>query len=282
MNVKDLLRRSQNDEKPDKLFQSWTNTANDLQRKFNDAKASVHLALCDNIDTRTVLDVIRNLIGLCNVYIHDASDTLNHLLLKRIAVYVTKILRIFGVIHDARDDIGFPLDAGKSTDVSFSLYQYILIVFNLYLFLLFIYFFPFHFGISKIEETVMPYLTVLAEFRKDVRDMVRAQKPAMEILTKCDAIRDDVLPNLGVRLEDRDAGAFSIKLMDREMLMRERDAKKQAEAQKQALKEKKRQEAAAAAAALDAQRKINPKEMFLNETDKYSAFDDRVSVLILS
>lgn len=132
--------------------------------------------------------------------------------------------------------------------------------------------------VVKVEETVMPYLTVLAEFRNDVRDMVRAQKPAMEILTKCDSIRDDVLPNLGVRLEDRDGGAFSIKLMDRETLMRERDAKKQAEAQKQALKEKKRQEAAAAAAALEAQRKINPKDMFRNETDKYSAFDDRVSV----
>lgn len=118
MNVKDLLRRSQNDENPDKLFQTWTKAANDLQRKFNDAKTAIHSALCDNIDTRTVLDLIRTLIGHCNVYIKDASDTLNHLLLKRIAVYVTKILRIFGVIHDTREDIGFPLDAGKSGDVS--------------------------------------------------------------------------------------------------------------------------------------------------------------------
>lgn len=118
MNVKDLLRRSQNDDQLDKLFQSWNSAANDLQLKFNDVKASIHVVLCDNIDTRTVLDVIRNLIGDCNVYIHSANDTLNQLLLKRIAVYITKILRMFGVIHDARDDIGFPLDAGKSTDVS--------------------------------------------------------------------------------------------------------------------------------------------------------------------
>lgn len=118
MNVKDLLRRSQNDEQPDKLFQTWNSAANDLQVKFNAAKQMIHVALCDNIDTRTVLDVIRNLIGNCNVYTQNASDTLNQLLLKRIAVYITKILRMFGVIHDARDDIGFPLDAGKSTDVS--------------------------------------------------------------------------------------------------------------------------------------------------------------------
>lgn len=123
----------------------------------------------------------------------------------------------------------------------------------------------------------MPYLTALAEFRNTVRDVARTQK-CSDILTICDALRDDVLPNLGVRLEDRDGGAVSIKLVDRETLLRERDAKKQAEAQKQALKEKKRLEAAAAAAALEAQRKINPKEMFLLETDKYSAFDERVSL----
>lgn len=123
----------------------------------------------------------------------------------------------------------------------------------------------------------MPYLSALSEFRHSVREVARAQK-CSDILNMCDALRDDVLPNLGVRLEDREGAAASIKLVDRETLLRERDAKKQAEAQKQALKEKKRQEAAAAAAALEAQRKINPKEMFLQETDKYSAFDERVSL----
>lgn len=132
----------------------------------------------------------------------------------------------------------------------------------------------------QVEETVLPYLTALAEFRNSVREIARAQK-CTEILNICDALRDDVLPNLGVRLEDREGAAASIKLVDRETLLKERDAKKQIEAQKQALKEKKRQEAAAAAAALEAQRKINPKEMFLNETDKYSAFDERVSIDIV-
>lgn len=133
LNVKDLLRQSQNDEKPDNVFQLWTTAANDLQRKFNDVKTSIHLALCDNIDTRTVLDRIRDLIGHCNVYIrdHKANGTPNHLLLKRIAVYITKILRIFGVIHDARDDIGFPLDAGKSTNVRF--YNISYLVYNVHL-----------------------------------------------------------------------------------------------------------------------------------------------------
>lgn len=120
LNVKDLLRRSQNDEKPDTLFQLWTKASNELQLKFNDAKNNIHLALCDNIDTRTVLDIVRDLVGLCNIYIrdHSASSSLNILLLKRIAAYVTDILHIFGAINGPRGGIGFPIDSGKSGDVS--------------------------------------------------------------------------------------------------------------------------------------------------------------------
>lgn len=120
LNVKDLLRRSQNEENPETLFQTWTKASNDLQIKFSEAKGSIHLALCDNIDTRTVLDITRDLVGLCNIYIRDqnANNTLNVLLLKRIAAYITDILHIFGVVHGPRGGIGFPVDTGKSGDVS--------------------------------------------------------------------------------------------------------------------------------------------------------------------
>lgn len=120
MNVKDILRRSVNDEKPESLFQIWTKASYDLQQKFSEAKNSIHLALCDNIDTRTVLDIIRDLVGLCNVYVRDHStdNTLNVLLLKRIAAYITDILHIFGVISGSRGGIGFPVESGKSGDVS--------------------------------------------------------------------------------------------------------------------------------------------------------------------
>lgn len=120
LNVKDLLRRFQNEDKPETLFQTWTKASNDLQQKFSEAKSSIHLALCDNVDTRTVLDVIRDLVGHCNVYIrdHTANNTLNILLLKRIAAYITDILHVFGVISGPRGGIGFPVDSGKSGDVS--------------------------------------------------------------------------------------------------------------------------------------------------------------------
>jgi cysteinyl-tRNA synthetase len=96
---------------------------------------------------------------------------------------------------------------------------------------------------------------------------------ATKILQACDELRDEILPNLSVRLEDKE-GQSVIKLVDREVLMREREEKKRkeelkkaeqlAKAEAQRQKEKEREE----------QRKINPKDMFKSQTDKYSAFDD--------
>lgn len=51
------------------------------------------------------------------------------------------------------------------------------------------------------EELLMPYLNILSEFRDKVRTEARKVK-AEGILQECDKLRDDILPNVGVRLED--------------------------------------------------------------------------------
>ena len=53
-----------------------------------------------------------------------------------------------------------------------------------------------------IEGTVIPILDATAGFRDRVRTIAREIK-ATEILKECDVLRDDVLPELGVRLEDK-------------------------------------------------------------------------------
>lgn len=121
----------------------------------------------------------------------------------------------------------------------------------------------------------MPYLSALADFRNSIREEARSLQ-ATDILKLCDNLRDDILPNLGVRLEDRDGAPSAVKLVDKETLLKEREAKKQAELEKATEKERKKVEAAAVQAAKDAQKKINPKEMFLTEVDKYSGFDENV------
>lgn len=241
LNVKDLTRHVVSG-KPRDRFNPWTPVESDLQQKLNSAKSAVHEALCDNIDTRTALDVIRDLISHSNVYIRDHKANLNALLLRKIATYITELLHIFGAIAGPRGGIGFPVGGNAGT--------------------------------ADLEETVMPYLSALSEFRTAVREQARTLK-ASEILALCDQIRDDTLPNLGVRLEDRDGAPSALKLVDREVLLKEREAKRAEEAKKAAEKERKKAEAASAAAAKDAQRRINPVDMFRAETDKYSVWDER-------
>lgn len=122
MNVKDLTRHLQTNDQPTKQFSEWTPLENVLQNKFNDAKKSVYEALCDNIDTRAALDVIRDLVTQSNIYMRDvataASTPVNALLLRRIALYVTDLLHIFGAIVGPRGGLGFPVD-GSAVDVCY-------------------------------------------------------------------------------------------------------------------------------------------------------------------
>ncbi len=124
----------------------------------------------------------------------------------------------------------------------------------------------------------MPYLHALASFRDNVRKEAINLK-AGAILSECDGLRDQVLPDLGVRLEDKENEPTVIKLVDKEELKREKQLKLEMEERKEKEKERKKAEAAAKQAALDAQKKIPPSEMFKSETDKYSKFDDKVNVL---
>lgn len=120
----------------------------------------------------------------------------------------------------------------------------------------------------------MPYLTILGDFREKVRGHAITSK-ATEILRECDRLRDEILPNVGVRLEDDEGSSgCRVKLVNREELLKELEAKKILEIAKAAEKEKKKAEAAAAAAAKEAQRRVSPIDMFKSETDKYSKFDD--------
>uniref|UniRef100_A0A8C0CQW4 Cysteine--tRNA ligase, cytoplasmic n=1 Tax=Balaenoptera musculus TaxID=9771 RepID=A0A8C0CQW4_BALMU len=143
---------------------------------FYDKKAAVHEALCDNVDTRTVLEEMRALVGQCNLYMaarKAARRRPNRALLESIARYLTHMLQIFGVIEE-ESSLGFPI-GGPGTSLN-------------------------------LEPTVMPYLQVLSEFREGVRRVAR-EHGVPEVLQLSDALRDDVLPELGVRFEDHEGGS---------------------------------------------------------------------------
>ena len=57
----------------------------------------MHEALCDNVDTRTVLEEMRALVGQCNLYVATrkaARRQPNRALLESIALYLTHMLKV--------------------------------------------------------------------------------------------------------------------------------------------------------------------------------------------
>lgn len=213
----------------------------ELDEKFTKTKQIVDEALCDAVDMRTAMESLRDIISQSNAYINASNARRavpNCLLLRNIALYVTRLLKIFGAMDDD-EEIGY-VD-GECHSIS---------------------------GGNK-EQVLMPYVEVLCNFRESVRQVAK-EKKVTEILTECDRIRDDVLPDLGVRLEDRE-GHTMVKLVDRETLMKQREQELQLAEQRRLEKEKKR----AAAEAKEALRRMPPSEMFLKETDKYTKFDDK-------
>lgn len=236
LNVKDLMRQRKSEE-----MVKFNQADLYLSEKFIEARKAIHAALCDNIDTKTALFSTRELITNSNTYIADKKSLVNLQLLEEIAIYITDLLQVFGAIEKPKKSIGFPsISSGNE-------------------------------AVNK-EEILMPYLSALADFRKDVRDHAR-EVNASTILKLCDELRDEILPNLSVRLEDKE-GVSVVKLVDRDTLMREREDKKRRDEQKKAeqllklelqrQKEKEKLE----------QMKINPADMFRKQADKYSVFDD--------
>ncbi|XP_061671677.1 cysteine--tRNA ligase, cytoplasmic isoform X2 [Syngnathoides biaculeatus] len=240
LNVKDILRATTD---ITGQFEKWDTAEVVLNKSFFDRKSAIHEALCDNIDTRTVMEEMRQLIGQSNSYIASKKSAKlrpNRMLMQSIAMYLTKMLKIFGAIEGS-EPIGFPM-GGQGLDVD-------------------------------RETTVMPYLSVLSDFREQVRKIARQQK-VMELLVLCDDVRDVTLPELGVRLEDHEGLPTVVKLVDKEILLKERDEKNKLEEEKQRKKEEAARKKELHEMAKLAKMKIPPFEMFLAETDKYSKFDE--------
>ncbi|OWF41686.1 Cysteine--tRNA ligase, cytoplasmic [Mizuhopecten yessoensis] len=241
LTVKDVLRMTPSTGLAS--FEKWTDDELQMNETYLAMRRDVHAALCDSINTRQTMEVMREAMSACNIYMTKCKVDKrfpNRKLLKNMATYITDMLRIYGAI-ETETVIGFPQGGAASTD---------------------------------LEETVMPYLQSFAQFRDDVRKVSREQK-VFDILKICDQVRDDTLPNLGVRLEDHDDRPTAIKLVDRETLLKEREEKIRQQELKQKEKERKKKEQEAAKEAKEAQARIPPSELFKKETKNYSKFDDK-------
>ena len=158
---------------------------------------------------------------MINVYIE--KDHISSILLNSFSVYITKILKLFGIINEC--NIGFPLNKDKGTNID-------------------------------------PFIDLIINFRNKVREL---SKDNIELLIESDKIRDEILPKLGIQLEDKDKK--TIWKIDNpeniESLMLKTKNKEENKNNDLILKKKKKEE----------KMKIHPKDLFRKE-NIYSLFDE--------
>jgi cysteinyl-tRNA synthetase len=170
-----------------KSAQGFTDADKALNAAWTQTESTVHNALCDNFDTPKALNAIMNLVSSTNQYLlkHEKEGRPNVTLLQKVGRYITRIFRIFGVVQGA-DEIGFVDKSGAA------------------------------------DTRLVPAIDALVKFRDDVRKTAKEKQPSHAFLPLCDALRDQYLPPVGIRLEDKpDGSATQWKFDDPAVLVRE-------------------------------------------------------------
>lgn len=152
----------------------------------------VHAALCNNFDTPTAMLAILELVKATNAYL-GTKGRKSSPLLRRVGRTATRYLQVFGVV-EGTDALGFSEMSGSDAD-------------------------------GKLSGV----LDALVGFRDTVRTCARDKQPSQALLPLCDSLRDETLPPLGIRLEDKPGnGPTQWKLDDPAVLIAELAEKKKA------------------------------------------------------
>ncbi|CAL4165604.1 unnamed protein product, partial [Meganyctiphanes norvegica] len=99
LNIQDLLRRI------GCTSEVWGDAEVEMNNAYNNGRLAFHMALCDNMDTRTALDSIRDLITEANKYMRSGTKV-NSQLLVNMNSYVGKMMEMFGVTLSNQSNSG--------------------------------------------------------------------------------------------------------------------------------------------------------------------------------
>ncbi|CAG8470158.1 531_t:CDS:10 [Acaulospora morrowiae] len=251
VNAKALINESKHTAYESDGKHRYRDSEKEILSLFIEKQEAIHAALCDSFNTPIVMSEIMELVNKANIYVSTGRNNINVNVVEVIAKYVTKMLRIFGATESLTgEEIGF----GTSEKQGIS--------------------------IKEKDEFLLPYLRVLSGFRDNVRELARQKKGHDEFLSISDRLRDTELVDLGVSLDDQEDGKALVKLVDRDELIKAREEKLKAQAEKAA-----RKEAAAKAKEEEKMRKLEqgkiaPEMMFREAKDEegknlYSEFDEQ-------
>ena len=78
--------------------------------RYLEKQLNIHVALCDSLNTPRAMALVKELIYQCNLYIEQEHS--NTQLLAAIARYISRLMRIFGVIAE-EIPIGYQLESAQ-------------------------------------------------------------------------------------------------------------------------------------------------------------------------
>lgn len=214
--------------------QGFTVADRELNAKWVEVEQRVHSALQQNFDTPSVIVALFELVAHTNQYLLGENRT-SGTLVRKVAQYITKILRVFGVIQGS-DEIGY---------------------------------------VASSDSRLTPAIDVFTRFRDEVRSKAKEVQQVGAFLPLCDAIRDEWLIPAGIRLEDKPGGGPTTwKLDEPDLLRKEAEERKAALISDRLKKIANQIETKRKLVNKWDQFVATPSDLFRAEADKYSAFDE--------
>lgn len=162
---------------------------------MHQAQHAFRVALCDSFNTPDALAALRDLVSRTNVYIGARGKKLDVEVVERVANWVGRMLKMFGLGEGQADELGWGevREAGEGANVSRQKGSRVVSALMSR-------------WDRKREETLMPYLRAMSGFRDAVRQaaMAKSDTALKDILALCDKLRDADLVPLGVALDDQE------------------------------------------------------------------------------
>lgn len=214
----------------------------DLLAYLEKTEEEVDRALCDNLSTPLCVKALSDLVNKSNTYISEVGAEVRTEVLIAVCNFISKFLGITG-IPMREDRLGWYEGGAKQE--------------------------------KNKEETILPYVKCLAQFRDQVREMAIGKADSKKFLELTDKLRDEELLKLNVLLDDRSGQGALVKLIsDEEKARIAEDARAELERReaKKAVEESKRREREAKERERLEKAKIAPQDLF-KQPELYSEWD---------
>ncbi|CAG9533398.1 unnamed protein product [Cercopithifilaria johnstoni] len=168
-------------------YQKYDKRELQLMDEFFKIKSEVNALLRNTIDMKIIAEKLCRIIDLGEEYINEMEEENkipNCLLLRNIATYIIPLLKAFGTTPKDIDDI-FSIDFGETKISGTS-------------------------PSTSAHELIMPYVSALTVFRETISELAQ-QRNFNDIIKECDRIRDKVLPELGILLNEANPKKSALK-----------------------------------------------------------------------